>query len=497
MINPSTIYNPGRLLSLVFLLLAFTASAQVGIGTTTPNPSSVLDIASTTRGMLTPRMSTTQRNAILSPADGLMVYDTTLKQFFYYVGTTASWSPIASGVTARLNFKRIRSTDVLATVLAAELAAGGGSRYVMNSNTLYEINGQISFDFPIDINNSYIHGLDTENDIITRASGNIFEGSTGGSIRSLSLSAPGGSVFNLNGASTQNLIFRDCIVSNSNTVGTVSGFGLVFTSIIQFSGNANGITYNNITQLLLSNMGWFGNNTGTYERLTGTFTLVEKQGGFSQVNGSAIGLDVSATGLTITGDAVLESVVFTGTNTAGYVRAYTTGTYPGYNFNNSWAVRAAGIPTETDANAVGDFAVDYAVGTGIGVSFNTANPSNIVKIGTATSVSTSSNLFRFSTDGVPNRLKYLGKKKRIFQISGSVSFQVPAAGTYIIYIAKNGTVLNQYKVYGRGSAVNDIVVLPINGTTELLSNDYIEIFAQRYSGSTGDIIVPNMTITVK
>ena len=61
-----------------------------------------------------------------------------------------------------------------------------------------------------------------------------------------------------------------------------------FLSIIQFLGNTNGITYNNITQLLLSNLGWFSNNSGTYEKLTGTFTLVEKQGGFSQVNGTAI-----------------------------------------------------------------------------------------------------------------------------------------------------------------------------------------------------------------
>ncbi|KAA0130826.1 hypothetical protein FY557_00690 [Chryseobacterium sp. SN22] len=484
-------------LSLVLLLIFLTGKAQVGIGTTTPDASSVLDLNSTTRGMLAPRMTTTQRNAIVSPADGLMVYDTTAKLFYYYTSNPASWSSIASSVSGRLNFKRIKSTDVLSTVLAAERSAGNGTKYVMNSNTLYEINGQVNFDLPIDINNAYISGLDSENDIISRTSGNIFDGATGGSIRSLTLTAPGGTVFNLNATPAQNLVVRDCIIRESGNVGTISGFGLVFASIIQFSGNTNGITYNNITQLLLSNMGWFGNNSGTYERLTGTFTLVEKQGGFSQVNGTAIGFDVSASGLTITGDAVLESVVFTGTNTAGYVRPYTTGTYAGYNFNNSWNVRAAGIPTESDANAVGDFTVDYAVGSGIGVTFNTSNPSNIVKIGTATSVSTSSNLFRFSTDGVPNRLRYLGKKKRIFQVSGSVSFQVPAAGTYIIYIAKNGTALTQYKVYGRGSATNDIVVLPINGTTELNTNDYIEIFAQRYTGSTGDIVVPNMSITIK
>lgn len=179
------------------------------------------------------------------------------------------------------------------------------------------------------------------------------------------------------------------------------------------------------------------------------------------------------------------------------MKPYTTGTYTGYNFTNNWIVRSSGIPTESDNNAVGDFSVDYAVGSGIGVSFNTSNPSNIVKIGTATSVSSSLNLFRFATDGVPNRLKYVGKNKRIFQITGSVSFQVPAAGTYIIYIAKNGTALTQTKIYGRGSATNDIVVVPINGTAELASNDYIEIYAQRYTGSTGDIVVPNMSITIK
>lgn len=493
----STITFKHRLTLLLFVLFISSIRSQVGINTATPNPSAELDVSSTNKGMLAPRMTTAQRNAIVSPADGLMVYDTSLKLFYYYSGASSSWAPMGANVTDRLNFKLIRSTDVLATVLASELAAGGGARYVMDPSTLYEINGQVIFDLPIEINNSYIHGQDTNNDIILRTSGNIFEGATGGSVKSLTLIASAGNVFNLNGSTTQNLIFRDCVVANSNAVGTVSGFGLVFLSIIQFSGNSNGITYNNINQLLLSNMGWFGNNSGTYERLTGTFTLVEKEGGFSQVNGSAIGFDVSASGLTITGDAVMESVVFTGSNTAGYVRSYTSGTYLGYNFNNSWTVRSAGIPTESDTNAVGDFSVDYLVGTGIGVSFNNSNPSNIVKIGTATSVSTSSNLFRFSTDGVPNRLKYVGKKKRIFQITGSVSFQVPAAGTYIIYIAKNGTVLSQYKVYGRGSSTNDIVVLPINGTTELINNDYIEIFAQRYSGSNGDIVVPNMTITIK
>ncbi|KOP39739.1 hypothetical protein DBB36_05650 [Flavobacterium sp. WLB] len=489
--------NHQALLLLVFIFLSFISYAQVGIGTTTPNASSVLDITSTTQGMLTPRMTTAQRAAITTPADGLIVYDTDLKAFYYYSSGTTSWLVVSSGVNPRLNFKRIRSTDNLATVLAAELTAGGGSKYLLNSNTLYEINGTVTFNFPIELNNAYVHGLDSNDDIILRTTGNIFEGATGGNIKNVTLRAATGSVFNLSGSATQNLVFRDCIVANSASVGTISGFGLVFLSIVNFTGNTTGITYNNINLLLLSNMGWFSNNTGTYEKLTGTFTLVEKQGGFSQVDGTAVGFDVSTSGLTITGDAVLESVVFTGSNTTGYVKGYTTGSYTGYNFTNSWSVRAAGIPNETDASAVGDMSMDYTVGSGLGVTFNSANPSNIVKVGaTGTPTTTYTNLFRFSTDNV-NRLRYQGKKKRIFQIGGSISFQVPFAGTYIIYVGKNGTPITQYKIYGRGQATNDIVVLPINASVELVNGDYIEIFAQRYTGLTGDIVVPNMTITIK
>jgi hypothetical protein len=58
------------------------------IGTTTDIASSKLTIESTTQGFLPPRMTTTQKNAIASPATGLMVYDTTLNLMALYNGTT-------------------------------------------------------------------------------------------------------------------------------------------------------------------------------------------------------------------------------------------------------------------------------------------------------------------------------------------------------------------------------------------------------------------------
>ena len=85
--------NPFLLVALLFLgCVAGLRSQSVGIGTSTPDTSALLDIASTDKGILIPRMTTMQRNAIASPATGLMVYDTNLMGFWYYNGT--AWQPV-------------------------------------------------------------------------------------------------------------------------------------------------------------------------------------------------------------------------------------------------------------------------------------------------------------------------------------------------------------------------------------------------------------------
>lgn len=61
-------------LTIITFFIANTVKAQVGIGTIVPNASAILDVVSTTKGVLIPRMSDAQRIAIPSPAEGLMVY---------------------------------------------------------------------------------------------------------------------------------------------------------------------------------------------------------------------------------------------------------------------------------------------------------------------------------------------------------------------------------------------------------------------------------------
>jgi hypothetical protein len=67
---------------------------NVGIGTSSPSASAILDAQSTTKGVRMPNMTTTQKNAIASPAAGLMVFDTTLAKLCVYSG--AAWETITS-----------------------------------------------------------------------------------------------------------------------------------------------------------------------------------------------------------------------------------------------------------------------------------------------------------------------------------------------------------------------------------------------------------------
>ena len=58
------------------ILICSSTYSQVGIGTETPNSSSLLELSSTSKGLLVPRMTETQKNAISSPAQGLLIYRT-------------------------------------------------------------------------------------------------------------------------------------------------------------------------------------------------------------------------------------------------------------------------------------------------------------------------------------------------------------------------------------------------------------------------------------
>lgn len=82
-----------------FLFINNTVTAQVGIGTTNPDVSSMLDIQSTSKGILIPRMQTSDRTSILSPVTGLLVFDTDTQSFWFY---KVSWTELVDGASDKI-----------------------------------------------------------------------------------------------------------------------------------------------------------------------------------------------------------------------------------------------------------------------------------------------------------------------------------------------------------------------------------------------------------
>lgn len=79
-----------------FFLCTLACFSQIGIGTTMPDASAILDIVSESQGVLVPRMETVDRNAITSPAEGLLIYDTDEDDFYFY-NSSGNWQPLTDG----------------------------------------------------------------------------------------------------------------------------------------------------------------------------------------------------------------------------------------------------------------------------------------------------------------------------------------------------------------------------------------------------------------
>lgn len=104
--------------------------------------SSILSLTSTTKGFLPPVMTTTQRNAISSPTDGLIVFDSSLAQLF--LRSSSAWTPLSvgggSGTVAS------GTINQLAYYAASGTTVSSMSALVMNTNEL-QITGAVSSAF--------------------------------------------------------------------------------------------------------------------------------------------------------------------------------------------------------------------------------------------------------------------------------------------------------------------------------------------------------------
>ncbi|MBN3036391.1 MAG: hypothetical protein JW861_12465 [Bacteroidales bacterium] len=130
------------------ILMAGSISAQstcISDVSHTADASAVLDVYSTARGMLLPRLTTTQRTGITSPATGLVVYDTDINSFFFYDGS--SWVQVSSGqLWSRTGTDTYLSNMSDNLVIGTNSSAPGYKFYVFGAaSQMSRFDGQVEF----------------------------------------------------------------------------------------------------------------------------------------------------------------------------------------------------------------------------------------------------------------------------------------------------------------------------------------------------------------
>jgi len=114
-----------KITTLILLMFCSLAGmAQVGIGTSSPNANAALELSSTSQGLLLPRMTTAERDAITLPAKGLTIFNTTLNTIQTNTGTSAApnWKSLAGPTSG--NGTAVVSNFICTTASAGTMTAG-------------------------------------------------------------------------------------------------------------------------------------------------------------------------------------------------------------------------------------------------------------------------------------------------------------------------------------------------------------------------------------
>ncbi|MBK9151786.1 MAG: hypothetical protein IPM26_12675 [Saprospiraceae bacterium] len=252
------------ILCCVFATIVVTAQS-VGIGTTTPHASSMLDVTSTTKGLLIPRMTSAQRTAIATPATGLLVYQTDGTTGFYYFDGT-SWvnlQSVGNDWTTTGNAGTNPSVHFIGTTDNQHL------RFRLNNQT----SGWIGLPSDQNVFLGYISGQN-----------NTGMSNTGLGYKSL----------NANTTGTNNTAIGSGSLSNNTTGGnnTATGVKALFSNDIGINNTANGFEalYDNTSgggNTANGNEALRSNTSGNFNTATGHQALnANTTGSYNTANGN-------------------------------------------------------------------------------------------------------------------------------------------------------------------------------------------------------------------
>jgi hypothetical protein len=125
------------LLLLSFLLIPLFVGAQVGIGTFDPDPSSLLELFSESKGLLVPRMTSAERDLIIAPAVGLLIYNTSRSNFNYFDVDWKDYSGFAKNYNSNLTGDITTITTSNEVVNGMSITPQFAGKYKVTFNSYY------------------------------------------------------------------------------------------------------------------------------------------------------------------------------------------------------------------------------------------------------------------------------------------------------------------------------------------------------------------------
>jgi len=447
----------------ILLLLLFTGLVQaglsqnIGINATgaAPNAKAMLDISSTTTGLLIPSMTGTQRDAITSPPNGLQIYNTTTNTTDVY--RVNRWESSAYAAP---------STNLVNVYSLADLPTPSGSAITLDATKMYVFSGVVNISSNyLNLNGAGLRGTDPSKDgIMSTASGAVLRSSNVSVFLENLMVIPASGATkaydfsDATGTKYCNL-FSGCSVIDAVTpslgVGQISGFVAV-TITKNYWACKDGIK-------VTGNIGKF---TTAYTFITG----ISAGSGIEFLSGLTVNdIDLSNNYFNYTGQTGIKvnagSTIDRGRMTTNMFRGVTTYLNGFDSYTPGWQmVQNTDIPNTKVYGYI--FMNNNATATSLpvaGTYYKIAGTTTLVK------------QQKFTTTS--NRITYIGKSALSAKIFVVVGGRSPASGAdFTIAIAKNGTVITAPN--GSMGALSNGQGYQITLDTEIdmVTNDYVEIF---------------------
>ena len=449
------------------------ATAQVGIGTTNPDPSSMLDIDSNEKGVLIPRMTTLQRDAISAPAQGLQIYN-----------TTRNSSDIFSGGVWR-SFSFSPNSNLVYVYSLSDLPSPIGTTITLDATKMYIFSGMVNISPNcIVINGAGLRGTDPQKDmIISTVSGAVLR-STNTSIFIQDLAVVPFSnvtkaydVSDNTGTKYFNSFSGSSVVEivPSLGVGQISGFKAI-TILKNFWKVTDGVK-------ISGNVGKFTSVLNFIEGISGG-SAIEFLPGLT-----ADDIDLSNNYFIYTGQTGVKvnagAVINRGRMTTNMFRGVGTPLTGVDSYSTGWSMKQ-------NSNVPDSRAFSFIYFNNNLTSTNLTTLGTFYKIAGAT---TMINEKRFTASN--NRITYNGVEAITGKISAVIGAKAPNNNVdFSIGIAKNGIIITAPIASMAAASNNQAFQIILNTEIDLVLGDYLEVFITRNNSNATTILVDELQFRV-